>query len=297
MKTQDAHHAAPANFHHSVSTKKTQGAHHAAPEVPANLHHSVSTKKAQGAHHVAPAGPCAPPTTADATTTGAKNIKNKTSRVAEKTSGPNALLKRPEANSPSAGGKEKKAVVPPPMQFDSEQEGNAKPMSFEEKKRLSININKLPLYKLRNIVHIIQSREHILRDSIPDNMEIDTETLKPSTLREMESYVASCLNKNPRMPYYKKLPWKSEDEQIAEEKHEVEKRTQDVTEQLELANKLLKTEESLSVDVGGTSWLSVSSSSSSGTYSSSSSSSSSDSDSSDSDASGTRGHHAREARK
>lgn len=57
--------------------------------------------------------------------------------------------------------------------------------------------------KLGRVVHIIQSREPSLRDSNPDEIEIDFETLKPSTLRELESYVASCLRKKPRKPYYK----------------------------------------------------------------------------------------------
>lgn len=55
--------------------------------------------------------------------------------------------------------------------------------------------------KLGKVVHIIQSREPSLRDSNPDEIEIDFETLKPSTLRELESYVASCLKKKPRKPY------------------------------------------------------------------------------------------------
>lgn len=57
--------------------------------------------------------------------------------------------------------------------------------------------------KLGRVVHIIQSREPSLRDSNPDEIEIDFETLKPSTLRELESYVASCLRKKPRKPYCK----------------------------------------------------------------------------------------------
>lgn len=40
-----------------------------------------------------------------------------------------------------------------------------------------------------------------MRDSNPDEIEIDFETLKPSTLRELENYVASCLRKKPRKPY------------------------------------------------------------------------------------------------
>lgn len=52
--------------------------------------------------------------------------------------------------------------------------------------------------KLGRVVHIIQTREPSLRDSNPDEIEIDFETLKPSTLRELEAYVASCLRKKPK---------------------------------------------------------------------------------------------------
>lgn len=58
--------------------------------------------------------------------------------------------------------------------------------------------------KLGRVVHIIQNREPSLRDSNPDEIEIDFETLKPSTLRELESYVATCLRtKKTRKPYCK----------------------------------------------------------------------------------------------
>ena len=50
-------------------------------------------------------------------------------------------------------------------------------------------------------MHIIQSREPSLKDSNPDEIEIDFETLKPSTLRELEAYVMSCLKKKTRRPY------------------------------------------------------------------------------------------------
>lgn len=55
------------------------------------------------------------------------------------------------------------------------------------------------------MVQIIQSREPSLKDSNPDEIEIDFETLKPATLRELEAYVASCLRKKPRKPYSKFL--------------------------------------------------------------------------------------------
>ncbi|XP_051904360.1 bromodomain-containing protein 4 isoform X2 [Hippocampus zosterae] len=70
-----------------------------------------------------------------------------------------------------------------------------KPMTYEEKRQLSLDINKLPGDKLGRVVHIIQSREPSLKNSNPDEIEIDFETLKPSTLRELERYVSTCLRK------------------------------------------------------------------------------------------------------
>ncbi|XP_046479206.1 bromodomain-containing protein 2 isoform X1 [Neodiprion pinetum] len=200
----------------------------------------------------------------------------------------NTANKRSKANSRSTGNKKKNTSNQPPiLAFDSEDEDNAKPMSYDEKRQLSLDINKLPGDKLGRVVHIIQSREPSLRDSNPDEIEIDFETLKPSTLRELESYVASCLRKKP----HKKISGKPKDEQMAEKKLELEKRLQDVSGQLGNCKKPAKKEDSSkSVDVGGTggaggpSRLSASSSSSSDSDSSSSSLSSSSSDSSDSEA-------------
>ncbi|XP_059484589.1 bromodomain-containing protein 2 isoform X2 [Neocloeon triangulifer] len=200
-------------------------------------------------------------------------------------------------------------AVPPPPYADSEDEDNAKPMSYDEKRQLSLDINKLPGDKLGRVVHIIQSREPSLRDSNPDEIEIDFETLKPSTLRELESYVASCLRKKPRKPYSmtgrranaaaakgrastddKKAGGKSKDEQMQEKKQELEKRLQDVSGQLGNAKKAPKKDgKGMEAGLGGqpgqaTSRLSASSSSSSDSDSSSSSLSSSSSDSSESDA-------------
>ncbi|XP_069055071.1 bromodomain-containing protein 2a isoform X2 [Lepisosteus oculatus] len=92
---------------------------------------------------------------------------------------------------------------PPPPHYDSEEEeeeGGGRPMSYDEKRQLSLDINKLPGEKLGRVVHIIQAREPALRDSNPEEIEIDFETLKPSTLRELERYVMGCLRRKPRRP-------------------------------------------------------------------------------------------------
>ena len=60
--------------------------------------------------------------------------------------------------------------------------------------------------KLGRVVHIIQMREPALKDSSPDEIEIDFETLKPSTLHELEQYVSTVLKRQKRTsgkkPYY-----------------------------------------------------------------------------------------------
>uniref|UniRef100_A0A673G8M2 Bromodomain testis-specific protein-like n=1 Tax=Sinocyclocheilus rhinocerous TaxID=307959 RepID=A0A673G8M2_9TELE len=79
--------------------------------------------------------------------------------------------------------------------YDSEEKMNALPMSYEEKRQLSLDINKLPGDKLGKVVNIIKAREPLLRDTDPEEIEIDFETLKPSTLRALECYVVACLQK------------------------------------------------------------------------------------------------------
>ncbi|XP_013984079.1 bromodomain-containing protein 3 isoform X2 [Salmo salar] len=86
--------------------------------------------------------------------------------------------------------------------YESDEEESL-PMTYDEKRQLSLDINRLPGEKLGRVVHIIQSREPSLRDSNPDEIEIDFETLKPSTLRELERYVKSCLQKKQRKPQQK----------------------------------------------------------------------------------------------
>ncbi|XP_035751995.1 bromodomain testis-specific protein [Egretta garzetta] len=163
----------------------------------------------------------------------------------------------------------------------SEDEDGAKPMNYDEKRQLSLDINKLPGDKLGKVVHIIQSREPSLRNSNPDEIEIDFETLKASTLRELEKYVATCLRKRPRK--LAKKPPKSKEQLNSERKQELEKRLLDVNGQLNPKKENLKFENNTESSIG-TSRLSDSSNSSSSSDSSSSTSSgSSSSDSSDSE--------------
>lgn len=60
-------------------------------------------------------------------------------------SGPNAATKRQKANNKTGTGRKKSTAQTPAMAaFDSEDEDNAKPMSYDEKRQLSLDINKLP---------------------------------------------------------------------------------------------------------------------------------------------------------
>lgn len=69
---------------------------------------------------------------------------------------PNSVAKRPKANNKTGGaGRKKSAAVVPAMPFDSEDEDNARPMSYDEKRQLSLDINKLPGEYIHNPIKII----------------------------------------------------------------------------------------------------------------------------------------------
>lgn len=98
-----------------------------------------------------PPGPLAPgmPYNANAAATAA-NAKGAKRKRAPKATGANA---GPGANSKRAKGTAGAAAAPragnkkkptPAIHFDSEEEDTAKPMSYDEKRQLSLDINKLP---------------------------------------------------------------------------------------------------------------------------------------------------------
>ncbi|XP_015222417.1 bromodomain-containing protein 3 isoform X6 [Lepisosteus oculatus] len=123
----------------------------------------------------------------------------KSSQPAKQTQQKKAPTKK--ANSTTTATRQpKKGAKPPAATYESDEEEDSLPMTYDEKRQLSLDINRLPGEKLGRVVHIIQSREPSLRDSNPDEIEIDFETLKPSTLRELERYVKSCLQKKQRKP-------------------------------------------------------------------------------------------------
>ncbi|VDQ02544.1 unnamed protein product [Trichobilharzia regenti] len=114
-------------------------------------------------------------------------------------------------------------------------ENNVRPMTYDEKRQLSLDINKLPGEKLGRVVQIIQQREPSHRDCNPDEIEIDFETLQHTTLRELEKYVKSVLQKakSGSRKYVKKgltgvPPGKTREECMKEKTEELENRLREI---------------------------------------------------------------------
>ena len=165
--------------------------------------------------------------------------------------------------------------------IESSDEEDSRSMTYDEKRQLSLDINKLPGEKLGRIVHIIQSREMSFQDSSPDVIEIDFETLRSSTLRELEKFVHSCLKKS------KKASKSLAVNEKARQKAELERKIQNIhrNSQASTGHKYVKSgvAQSASTATKSTSRLSESSSSDSESSSGSGSSTSSDSDSDNSE--------------
>lgn len=66
-------------------------------------------------------------------------------------------------------------------------------MTYQEKKQLKLDINKLSGDKLGKLVNIIHARESFLPESTLEDVEVDFESLKPSTLRALQTFVGSSL--------------------------------------------------------------------------------------------------------
>ncbi|XP_056606006.1 bromodomain testis-specific protein isoform X1 [Triplophysa dalaica] len=179
------------------------------------------------------------------------------------------IQKRSSSSKPSGRNKQSKP-------FDSEEEKTVLPMSYEEKRRLSLDINKLPGDKLGKVVSIIKAREPMLRDTDPEEIEIDFETLKPSTLRALGCYVMTCLQKETKEADRKK-------NQNNSKKKETGKELQNTSGDPNCNKKAKIEDEGELKDLTRLSCLSASSSSSSSSHSSSIDCSSSDSCDSDSE--------------
>lgn len=76
-----------------------------------------------------------------------------------------------------------------------------KPMTFEEKRQLSNDVNQLPPEKLFKVVEIIHDSMPNLRENADsDVIELDVETLDVKTLRKLQRYVKECTKKRKSTP-------------------------------------------------------------------------------------------------
>ena len=67
---------------------------------------------------------------------------------------------------------------------------------YEEKRQLSLDINRLPGQRLGRLVDLVRRHEPHLRACGRREIEIDIETLAPATLRTLQAFVARCLRKH-----------------------------------------------------------------------------------------------------
>ena len=79
------------------------------------------------------------------------------------------------------------AAAPPPND-------DQRPMTYDEKRTLSMNINKLPSDKLNKVLQII-AESRPLGDQKDEEIEIDIGALDTKTLRELQRYVKGCVTK------------------------------------------------------------------------------------------------------
>lgn len=79
-------------------------------------------------------------------------------------------------------------ALPKPKKEDTEK----RPMTFEEKRKLSVNLGKLPGDKLGRIVQIISSNQPNLSHE-DDEIELDIDSMDNDTLWELERYVANVM--------------------------------------------------------------------------------------------------------
>lgn len=104
-------------------------------------HPSVGGGKSINMHHM---GPSAAAVSAPNANASAKPPKSKSVRGAKTAAPANTPAKRGKNNNKTGAGRKKSTSAAPNLGFDSEDEDNAKPMSYDEKRQLSLDINKLP---------------------------------------------------------------------------------------------------------------------------------------------------------
>lgn len=72
---------------------------------------------------------------------------------------------------------------------DSEEDDSAPSMTYDELRKLSSEINKLPTDNLIEVIEIVKKYEKSVHDDDTEEIEIDFDQLKPITLRTLEKYL------------------------------------------------------------------------------------------------------------
>uniref|UniRef100_A0A8C6LEG8 Bromodomain-containing protein 2 n=1 Tax=Nothobranchius furzeri TaxID=105023 RepID=A0A8C6LEG8_NOTFU len=73
------------------------------------------------------------------------------------------------------------------------------PVTYLEMKQLQSDINKVPSDRLCEMLKIIQSRETCLQHATLEEVEVDFQMLKTSTLRALQMFVASCVKEQKKL--------------------------------------------------------------------------------------------------
>ncbi|ONK73192.1 uncharacterized protein A4U43_C04F28230 [Asparagus officinalis] len=91
---------------------------------------------------------------------------------------------------------------PPALKKPKAKDPHKRDMTFEEKQKLSNNLQNLPLEKLDNVVQIIKKRNSSLSQH-DDEIVVDIDSVDTETLWELDRFVTNykkSLSKNKRKP-------------------------------------------------------------------------------------------------
>lgn len=106
------------------------------------------------------------------------------------------LMKRKHRSSSTSNASRPKKISRPSSKpatpTITEEDFLSRPMTFEEKRQLSIEVNNLSPEKLGRVVEIIQAGTALEAKGDSDVIELDVESLNTATLRNLQRYVMEC---------------------------------------------------------------------------------------------------------
>lgn len=119
---------------------------------------------------------------------GAKIIEERIQQLSSQLKVATDEIKRLKKDRPA--GTPTPSSATPAKNYKGRPRDDNRPMNFEEKRRLSVQINNLSSEKLMKVVQIIhESNPKVAQSSAPDVIEIDIDALDTSTLRHLERVV------------------------------------------------------------------------------------------------------------